>query len=352
MALFSLNNVAIKGIAASVPNEVQSNSDLALIPEKDRDLLIRTTGIKYRRVAKFGTCASDLCLAAAEKLMASLQWEKESIQALVFVTQTPDYITPASAIVLQQRLGLSKSCLAFDINLGCSGYVYGLAMAASIIAAMPNGRALLLVGDVSSACISHSDKSVVPIFSDAGSATALQHDSSATAMTFNLESDGSGYDAIIIPAGGYRAPVSAEALQYMELEPGIARNQMHLVLNGIDVFNFSVREAPQNVQALLQHLGLKTSDVDSFVFHQANKLINDTIARKLQLAPHQAPQSLREFGNTSSATIPITIVSQLAQQLINAPAKLVFCGFGVGLSWGSVYLETKGMEILPLIEVA
>jgi 3-oxoacyl-[acyl-carrier-protein] synthase-3 len=351
MAIFSIPGVKITGIAASVPKQEFSNYDLDLISEKDRELLIKTTGIEKRRIATPGTCTSDLCHAASDKLLNELKWERSEVSLLVFVTQTPDYITPATAIVLQERLGLSKNCLAFDINLGCSGYVYGLSVIASLLSRMPSGKGLLLVGDVSSACISHIDKSVAPIFSDAGSATALEADSVAPAMVFNLENDGKGYEAIMIPEGGYRKPVTEESLKYIQIEPGISRNKTHLVLNGIDVFNFSIREVPRNVTELLNSLDLGADKVDYFVFHQANKLINDSIRKKLKLDESQTPSSLKNFGNTSSATIPVTMVTELQSKLQAQPLNLVLCGFGVGLSWGSVYLQTSSLKCLPLVEI-
>jgi 3-oxoacyl-[acyl-carrier-protein] synthase-3 len=203
MAQFSIPNVKLQGIAACVPQQEVSNFDCELLEEKERKLFVKTTGIEKRRIAAKGVCASDLCERAAEKLIADLGWNKNEINVLVFVTQTPDYTTPATAIILQEKLSLSKNCLAFDINLGCSGYVYGLSVAAALLQNIPNGKGLLLVGDVSSACISAEDKSTVPLFSDAGSATAIAHDLNTTsALHFNLENDGKGFEAIIIPEGG------------------------------------------------------------------------------------------------------------------------------------------------------
>lgn len=350
MAIFSVSGAQIAGMSVTVPSKTVSNRDFDLITEKERELLIKTTGIEYRRVADAGVITSDLCQIAAEKLIAQLGWEPSSISALIFVTQTPDYITPATAILLQEKLGLSKQCLAFDINLGCSGYVYGLSTMASLIANIPGGRGLLLVGDVSTACISPRDKSTTPIFSDAGSATAIEQKAGAPAMTFNLGSDGKGYEAIIIPDGGYRHPVSADSLVYQHVAAGIDRNATHLIMNGIDVFNFAVHEASTSVNQLLEYLGIERSAVGHYVFHQANLLINESIRKKLQLTPEQVPYSLKHFGNTSSATIPTTIVTQLAQAANSSPMQMVLCGFGVGLSWGSVHLHTEPFLCLPLIE--
>lgn len=351
MAIFSIPGVKLAGLSAVVPLNEVSNMEFATIPESERKLYVRTTGIDKRRVAKPGTCTSDLCEHAAKELLNTLGWQPDEIQVLIFLSQTPDYITPATATILQDKLGLPKTCMALDINLGCSGYPYGLSVLASLLSHMPGAKGLLLAGDVSSACVSEKDKSAAPIFSDAGSATAMWQQADAPAMHFNLETDGRGYEAIIIPHGGYRQPITPASLQLEEESPGITRSKNHLVLKGIDIFNFSVLEAPQNVRALLEHLGMDKQSVDFFVFHQANMVINESIRKKLGLTTEQTPLTLSRFGNTSSATIPITIASELQHLVTQKPHRLLLSGFGVGLSWGAALLETSGLVCLPVLEV-
>jgi 3-oxoacyl-[acyl-carrier-protein] synthase-3 len=351
MAIFSIPGVKLAGLAATVPLNELSNMEFATIPESERKLYVRTTGIDKRRVAKPGTCTSDLCEHAAKELLNALGWKPEELQVLVFLSQTPDYITPATATILQTKLGLPKTCMAFDINLGCSGYPYGLSVVASLLSHMPGAKGLLLAGDVSSACVSEKDKSAAPIFSDAGSATALWQHVDAPLIHFNLETDGRGYDAIIIPHGGYREPITPTSLQLEEESPGVVRSKNHLVLKGINIFNFSVQEAPKNVRALLGHLALGIQDVDYYVFHQANMVINESIRKKLGLTPEQTPLTLGRFGNTSSATIPITIASELQDIVTQKPHRLLLSGFGVGLSWGAAVVETDGLVCLPVLEV-
>lgn len=350
MAIFSIPGVKLAGIATTVPKHEVSNLEFDTIPEAERKLFVRSTGINTRRVAKKGTCTSDLCEHSANALLKELGWKPEEISVLVFLTQTPDYITPATAAVLQTKLGLPNTCMALDVNLGCSGYPYGLSVVASLLRNMPGAKALFLAGDVSSACLSEQDKSAAPIFSDAGSATALVQDDAAPAMHFNLETDGSGYEAIIIPQGGYRNPTTVESLKYVEESPGIIRNKTHLVLNGINVFNFSVQIAPKNAKALLEHLNLEQSAIDYFVFHQANLIINQSIRKKMGLTIEQAPQTLQRFGNTSSATIPITITSELQSIVSKKPCRLLLSGFGVGLSWGAAVVQTDNLVCLPVLE--
>ena len=341
----------MRGIAACVPKAEVANADFPFSTEKEKSLFIKTVGIEKRRVAKAGVCTSDLCFEAATKLIDDLQWEKSEIDVLLLVTQTPDYITPPTSVMLQNKLGLPTSCIAYDINLGCSGYVNGIALAAALLNALGKGKALLLAGDISSATISTKDKSTTPIFSDAGSATALEFQKNAAPFLFNMENDGSGCNAIHIPHGGYRNPVTEESLKEIVEGEGITRNKTHLVLNGIDVFNFSVNRVPKNVDSLLQHFKIEKNEIDYFIFHQANKIINDTINKKLKLDPQRVPSSLRDFGNTSSATIPLTIVTQISKEISTRPLRLLFCGFGVGLSWSSLYLETENVHCAKLLEV-
>ncbi len=351
MSIATTTGTRIAGISASVPSRKESNRNYGNLSDKERDLMIKTIGIEERRIAEPGQSTSDLCYVAAEKLLQELGWHRDEIHILVFITQTPDYITPATSIILQERLGLPHSCLAFDINLGCSGYVYGLSVVNGLLKQLSSGKALMLVGDVSSYCVSEQDKSTAPIFGDAGSATAIEATGNdEDRMTFNLQSDGSGYDHIMIKDGGMRNPVNESSLTYKEYDTNVYRNDLHLILNGIDVFNFSIREVPGNIRTLLDQEALSVEDVDYFVFHQANLLINDTVRKKLKLPLDKVPSTLQEFGNTSSATIPLTMVCELADQLRFNNPRMVLSGFGVGLSWGSALVRTDRITCPPLIE--
>ena len=350
MAVFSVPNIQVKGISAAVPKQVEDNNDFALLTETDRALFIKTVGIRYRRIAPAGVTASDLCLAAAENLLAGLNWGRDEVRVLVFVTQTPDYIIPNTASLLQEKLGLSKTCIAFDVNLGCSGYVYGLSITGGLLQNMPGAKALLLVGDISTATISMRDKSTAPLFSDAGTATALEYDKEGV-IHFNLQTDGKEFDDIIIPGGGYRNQLNEKQLKYTEYEKGITRNDLHMKLDGIKIFNFGLREVAPNIEKLLLEKGIDKDSIDYFVFHQANLLMLESIRKKLKVAPEKVTYSLYDYGNTSSATIPVTMVSELREQLETERVKLLLSGFGVGLSWGSAYIETKNIICPKMIEI-
>lgn len=351
MPIASIDGIKLSGLAASVPKDIQSNRDYPFSTEREKELFIKTVGIEERRVAPVGLTASDLCFEAAEQLIDKLGCPREEIKVLVFVSQTPDYLIPPTSTILQDRLGLQKDCIALDINLGCSGYVYGLFMVASFMKSLSAKKGLLLVGDVSTSCLSSEDKSTAPIFSDAGSATLLEKTDSSEIMHFNLKNDGSGYEAISIPDGGMRNPFTEASLKVEDLEKGIKRNATHLIMRGLEVFNFSQREVVPNVNELIEALSQNTEAYDYFVFHQANRLLNEAIRKKLGLSPEQVPYSLKHFGNTSSASIPITLVTEIREALEQKNLNLVLSGFGVGLSWGSVNLKTEKLTCLPLLEI-
>ncbi len=349
--MFTVSGIKLSGLALSVPKQKVSNNDYPFATIKEKELFIKTTGIQNRRIAPEGLTASDLCFVAAEKLLHETQCVKSEIGVLLFITQTPDWIIPPTAISLQHRLGLSKSCIALDINLGCSGYVYGLSVISSLLKTTGAKKGLLLVGDVSSSVVSEKDKSTSPIFSDAGSATVLEVCDDDTKIHFSLHNDGEGYDAIIIPDGGMKSRFSPASVEFQKISEGIERNKTHLIMNGVDVFNFSLREVAPDVKQLLPYCGKDTKDVDYFVFHQANLLMNEAIRKKLAIEPEKVPYSLKDFGNTSSASIPTTLVTQLREQLTNEKLSLLLSGFGVGLSWGTAILETDKIACLPLIEI-
>lgn len=352
MAIFSIDNIAIRCVAAAVPQKRESNLDYTWISPQERNLLIKTTGIRERRVAPLGLTTSDLCHAVAEKIISECEIDKTDIGLLVFVSQSNDYYLPSTAALLQQRLGLSIGTIAFDVGLGCSGYVYGLAIAGSLMQTCRIKKALLLAGDISSATTSREDKSTWPLFGDAGTATLLEYAPMSSPWHFNLMTDGSGADAIMIPDGGIRNQTTPESFDIHEVSEGIKRSRLNLSLKGPEIFAFSTKEVPASVRALTEYSGFNLSDLDYFFMHQANKLMNETIRKKLRIPEEKTPYSLDEFGNTSSASIPLTMVSRTQKALGGKSHNLLLSGFGVGLSWGNVLLTTKNVACLPLLEIA
>jgi 3-oxoacyl-[acyl-carrier-protein] synthase-3 len=352
MSVLTVNNVSLKGVAACVPADVYYNLDYTHVTRDERELFIKSTGIKERRVAKAGMSTSDLCFEPAKQLIEKLNWNKEDIDIVIMVTQSPDYFIPGSAVILQHRLGLKKSCLAFDINLGCSGYVYGLYVLSNLISSGQLKKGLLLAGDKSTVSTAFTDKSSFPLFGDAGSATALEFVENSEVMSFNLGSDGSGKDAINIEHGGSRNGIQKDTFDLIEIEPGIAREKRHLKLDGIEIFNFALREVAPNINELYAKSNQTITNTDFFIFHQANKLINESVRKKLKITDvSKVLYSLEKYGNTSSASIPLTMITEASEVLSSRNSNLCLCGFGVGFSWGTALINTKPFVCLPLIEL-
>lgn len=350
MAIFEIPDVRIAGLSACVPKKTLSNHDYNWITQKERDLLIRTVGVETRHVAGPQQTASDLCMEAAEKLLDSLGWQSSEIDLLIFVSQSRDYLIPSTSAILQDRMKLPKTCITLDINLGCSGYVYGLSVIASLMKSTGIQKSLMLVGDISTVTSAYRDKSTFPLFGDAGTATALELKPGYAPMQFNLQTDGSGYEAIIIYDGGGRNLTTKKSFNVKKYGEGIYRNRLQTALNGIEVFNFSLREVVPNIKTILKHFNRQLDEFDFLLFHQANRLINETLRKMLKVNPERVPYSLKDFGNTSCSSIPLTMVSQIKEILHDKPQKLLLSAFGIGLSWGTVLIETDCIVIPEFTE--
>jgi len=337
MALISINNINIAGIAATVPATIANNNDIEGLNAKEKLNLITTTGIEKRRIASEKTTSTDLCISASQYLLNELNWETQEIDILVYITQTPDHILPGSGTFIQNLLGLNTKTIVIDINQGCAGYVYGLSIIASMMQAGNFKKGLLLVGDTLSKLISKNDLSLLPIFSDGGTCTAIEY-TPGCKMAFNLQSDGSGYDKIIVKNGGARFPNGGECNLYM---------------NGQDVFNFGLKQVVPNVVDLLKTTHTDVKEIDYFVMHQANYLLNESIRKRLGISEEKTLYSLKDYGNTSCATIPITIAAN-TNKFSNTTTdhRFLLSGFGVGLSWGSALIEVKNTKFLNIIEYA
>lgn len=349
MAIIRYNNVGIHSIAACVPSQIAYNRDLGyFMSDEDVDKAIFNIGIEERRIADENVCASDLCHKAAEKLLEDNNIERESIDALIFVSQTSDYHQPATACILQHKLGLSKDCLAFDINLACSGYVYGLSAAYAYASQNGINRVLLLVGETMSKIVSKFDKVNTPLFGDAGTATLIEKGDFGETI-FSLHTDGSGAEVMMIPDGGFRNPANTKSFEEELDENGDKRNRLQFRMDGMDVFNFGMREEPRDVKNLIAAARKEIGDIDLLIYHQANKFMTDFFTKWLHFDKNKTPYSIRKFGNTSSASIPLTIVTELKD---NYPERknVVLSGFGAGLSWGSVLLNLEKCKISNLIE--
>ena len=349
MAEIEFKGVGIHSLAACVPPRIERNDSLVgLIPEEDIYKTINNIGINEKRIADKEVCASDLCFQAAEKLLSDNDIVRDSIHGLIFVSQTSDFHQPATAPILQHRLGLKKATLSFDVNLACSGYVYGLAIAYSFCSQIGCDRVLLLVGETMSKITSDNDKESKPLFGDAGTATLIEKGDYGISI-FSLNSDGSGADVMMIPVGGFRNPATVESFEMNEDQKGNKRNGYQFRMDGMAVFNFGMREEPKDIKRLIAVAGILMDEVDLLIYHQANKFMMDFFTKKLKFSTEKTPYSLDRFGNTSSASIPLTIVSELYDSFPER-SKVILSGFGAGLSWGSVLLDLSRCRISKLID--
>jgi len=351
MAYITYSGVGIKAISACVPAKIMNNRDLTtLISEGELNKVIQSIGISQRRYAEPDVCSSDLCFEAAKKLMEDNLIDPASIDGLIFISQTPDYKVPTTAPILQHRLGLKQECLSFDVNLACSGYVYGLSIAFAFASQTGINRILVLVGETLSRIISQKDKATAPLFGDAGTATLIEKGDYPESW-FSLNSDGSGADIIRIPYGGSRNPSCTKGFEETQDEEGNVSTGEQIHMEGMAVFNFGIRAVPSDINNLLSFTGKTTADIGVLVFHQANRFMTNFFAKRLKLKPEQTPYSMDRFGNTSSASVPLTIVTEM-----HDPAKypqrdcVVLSGFGAGLSWGTAILSLTNTNISELVE--
>lgn len=270
----------------------------------------------------------------------------DSIDFIIFVSQTPDYRIPATAHIIQNKLCLKRAA-CFDINLGCSGYIYGLAVAFSLINNPTTKMVLLLAGDTPTKFVSPDDKSAILLFGDAGTATIIEKSNKETDSFFLLNSDGGGANSLMIHGGGYRNQSSFETLVAKIGTDGNQRNMEQLIMDGGEIFNFTIREVPKNINELLRAAKVNVEDIDSYTFHQANKFMLDFLIKKAKLNPEKIKFSINKFGNTSVASIPLTLIVN-SQSIGNLS---LLSGFGVGLSWGSALLKLGDTKLLPLFEL-
>ncbi len=354
MAYQIIQNVRISGISACVPkNRVENIDAVSFNNVEEYKRFALNVGIERRHVADNDTTCSDMCLKAAEELIKVLTWDKKDIDLLVFVSQSPDYILPATSCVLHGKLGLSENCSSFDISLGCSGWVYGISVVGAMLKSGGYKKALLLVGDTRNKCKSpvkgNADNA---LFGDSGSATAMEYDETADEIKIESFTDGTGHEAIIIREGAARHPFNSKSLELCEDKHGNVHRPIDTEMDGAAVFIFAITKVPRAVKSLLSKTGKEVDDIDFFFFHQANRMLNEQVRKKCKIPVEKCPYSLRDFGNNSSVSIPLTIITQTREQLQNMKsADIVACGFGVGLSWATMHTRLSNIVIPPLLYI-
>ncbi|MGN0836987.1 MAG: 3-oxoacyl-ACP synthase III family protein [Akkermansia sp.] len=353
MAFFSVNRVAIRGISACVPKEVEENSSLPFYAPGEAEQVIAATGIERRHIAPPGSTASDLCCKAAQTLLDQLGWEKDSVDLLAFCTQTPDYINHPDSFVVHETLGLPESTVCLDYYHGCPGWVTSLSSVASMVQSGQIKRALLLDGDAVSKRIGKDNRESRPLFGDAGIATALEYDEKAAPMHFHIGSLSKEGRAIASPLGGARSPHTMQSYQrFLDILDGkIPFEQYTSKMDSMDVFAFAITKIPKALKKLCAHFGINPDSADRLVLHQANKLIVEHIAKRMRIPMERVPLSLRNYGNTTSASVPMALVSECAEALASGKQRLLLCAFGTGLAYAAAYLETDHILCPPIDEL-
>lgn len=352
MAILSFSGVGISAMVAAVPRNVINNyAYTQYFPAEEVKEVVDKIGVYERRIADENTCSSDLCFAAAEKLFADNSVDRSEIDLLVFISQTPDYRMPATSVILQNRLGLPNSTIAFDINLGCSAFIYGMAVVYSMMEKTGLHKALLLDGETRSKVYSRKDRRTAFLFGDSGVAALIERNEKFGESFFSLNSDGSRENLIKINAGGYRMPSSPETLKEKVVdEYGNIRNEEQGYMNGGDVFTFVIREVPADIKRLLDYTGRDKDSFDYIIFHQANNFINTHLAKKLKLDINKIPSTIQKYGNTSSVSVPLTIVSELIGKM-QGEKDLLLSAFGVGMSWATAIVKFVDLKISDIVEI-
>jgi 3-oxoacyl-[acyl-carrier-protein] synthase-3 len=347
------NSVKTAGIVTVVPSNIcciDDEVDLYGGNIKQIARIKRAIGLDKRHITDDSTTTLDLCVDAAEKLMIGMNLEKNSIDGVIFVTQTPDHIQPSNAAIAHGKLQLSANVAAFDVSLGCSGYVYGLWMAHMMVASGTCQKVLLLAGDTLSKCVNKRDRATVPLFGDADPATLVEATEIETLSYFSLHTNGAGAQHIMQPAGGFRKPSSTETAIETVDEEGSYHSENDLAVNGGEVFNFSIKTEPAAIKEILEYAEQDIDAIDYVIFHQANKYIITNIAKRLKLSMDKVPcETVSKYGNQSSASIPCTINDALNEELTVQNKRVILSGFGVGLSWASAIVNLENIYCPPVL---
>ncbi|GGC36883.1 3-oxoacyl-ACP synthase [Paraburkholderia caffeinilytica] len=326
----------ILDIAGFLPDQVLTNEELAaLYPEWPADKILAKTGIERRHIAATGQTAADLAYEAARNLFAQGAVSAQEVDFVILCTQAPDYVLPTSACLLQDRLGIATHAGALDVNLGCSGYVYGLSLAQGLVETGAARCVLLLTADTYSKYVHPLDKSVRTLFGDGATATAItaSSDGSASIGPFVFGTDGRGAQNLIVKAGLFREPKSAASALEKEDASGNVRTDEHLYMNGAEVMAFSLAEVPKAATSLLEKAGMDREEIDFFVLHQANRFMLEALRKKMKVPEAKFPILMAQCGNTVSSTVPLALKQMKDDGLLMHGSRLMLLGFGVGYSW-------------------
>ncbi len=313
--------------------------------------LQKTMGYGERRLVGNHDCASDLVHYGLIHLMETGRLLRDEVRALVFVSQTPDHFMPPTSCILHGRLGLGRDVLCFDINQGCTGYIYGLVQSFMLLDAFKEGKVVLMNGDTLSRRACRFDRNTYPIIGDAGAVTVLENAAEGTDVVGSLETDGSRSHWLVIPAGGFRMPSDEETRRIKTLPDGNRRSDDDFSMNGAGIFTFTQTDVPASVKKLFEDARIDMEKIDCFLFHQPNRFLLEKLARKLNVDMDRVPANIVEkYGNPSSASIPLTLCHNMRQRIVRERLRVCMTGFGVGLSWGSLVMDMGPLRFCELLE--
>lgn len=351
---FTFSNRKITSILSVIPRNESSFEDEIPnypFPSGNSMKLKRVMGYDKHRIVENGVCISDLCVFGLKKLFDENIIEKSEIDALVVITQSPDYLMPPTSYVIHGMLGLKQDMICLDINQGCAGFEIGLIQAFSLLSQDSIKKVVVINADVLSRKVSRSDRNSFPLIGDAATITIVERSDSEEKIFCNLKCDGSRSGALIIPAGGLRLPSSSETRELRDDGTGNLRSQDNLCMNGADVFNFVMTEVPPMIKELVNFANTELGSIDYYLFHQPNKFMVEKIADKLEIPYEKMPSNIVQlYGNSSSATVPVNICQNLGEKLIDKCYTVCFAGFGVGLTWSSILMKLDRMKFCSIAE--
>jgi 3-oxoacyl-[acyl-carrier-protein] synthase-3 len=341
-----VNGARLVGLVSCVPRrEIENEFFLERFDQASINDVVKMIGVNKRRWVDSETTTKDLCMAAGIRLLADLAWDPKTVDAIIFISQTPDFRLPATACALQSDMGLSTACIAFDVNLGCSGYPYALWLGMTMIQSGAARRVLLAVGDTVSKIVDPKDRSTALLFGDAGTVTALEASSFDNQAHFIMGTDGRGSQNLIVPSGGFKDYSAKNDPRLINKDPAC------LYMDGGEIFNFTLRAVPSLVSEILRFAEKTIDSYDAFLFHQANLFMIKHLTKKAKLPGDRVPINIDNFGNTSCASIPLLMTTSLKSQLVERSVQLAMFGFGVGYSWAAVSLTVGPLQVVEMIEL-
>lgn len=350
MALLKYKNIGIRALSATVPHRVVKTSSLTeYYSEEEIEKFISATGVEERRFVESDQCASDLCYKSACQIFDETDIKREDIDALFFVSQTPDYKIPGTSGILQSKLGLSKDTIVYDVNMSCSGFIHGLLMAYNFLQNPDVNNVMLMVGETLSKMISLRDKGTGKLLGDAGTVAVISKGEQFGESFFSMRTEGDNVDTVIVMGGGMRYPSSPETLQLREWPDGSIRSLEQINMVGDDVFSFAISVLPRDVKRLLEFAGKDIDEIDKYAFHQANNFMSNYVAKKAKANPDKILHSIQKYGNTAGTSIPLCLVEN--REKICKNNSILMNAIGAGFAYGTVLINIADCKILKLQEL-